>query len=89
MSLIRNSIVTARKDYTCDASWLFNNYLGVADLDKEEDVADYRVAEADGFKIRKGQKYRYCVYTDGGDLRVYRGRLDMDNICQRHDCFDE
>jgi hypothetical protein len=89
VDIIRDVVVTARKDYHCDASRAFLNCLSDSDLEDAEDLDAYQAAERDGFKIGKGQKHRYCVYTDGGELRTYRGRLDMDRLCQLHEVFED
>jgi len=89
MDIIRDANVKARKDYICDASWIFHNVLSRRDLENEEDLEEYDAAKSDGFKVLKGQVHRYCVFTDGGELRTYRGRIDMDHLCQKHECFDE
>lgn len=89
MDVIRDTIVTARKEYHCDASRTFLNCLSDSDLEKPEDLELYHAAKNAGFKIGKGEKYRCCVYSDGSRLVTYRGRLDMDKLCQLHEVFDD
>ena len=87
MRTLSDTIHTARRDYTCDAS---HTFLAIGFGPKELDDSDWEIvrkAEADGFKIKAGTKYRKVVYTDGG-LETFRARLDMDDICLRNQCYD-
>jgi len=86
--LIKASEPRAKKEYFCDASRVFHNGSCVQDL-PDEDVPGYVAAQTDGFKILPGQRYIKHVYKDGGELRVYRGRPDMDAICSKHQLWDD
>ena len=81
---------TARKFYDCDASDHWRNYGPPLDvpLSADERLVLEGVA-ADKWKIRPGQRYRYVVQREGRQLEVYRARLDMDSLCQRHDLYDD
>lgn len=89
MQVLRDEIVAARKHYHCDAchAWLQSNY-GQQDV-SADDWLVVQGAGADRWKIMPGQKYRKVTYRDGGELLTYRGRLDMDALCLRHDLFDK
>ena len=90
MLVLRDEQRTARKFYDCDASWYWRNYGPPADvpLSPEERLVLDGV-EADKWKIRPGQRYRYVVQRNGRELQVYRARLDMDSLCQEHDLYDD
>lgn len=89
MQVLRDEIVTARKHYHCDAChvWSQSNY-GQQDV-SADDWLIVQGAEADRWKITPGQKYRKVTYRDGSELLTYRGRVDMDSLCLRHDLFDK
>ena len=81
---------TARKFYDCDASYHWRNYGPPPDVPLTADEAlVLEGVKADKWKIRPGQRYRYVVQREGGQLEVYRARLDMDNLCQEHDLYDD
>lgn len=86
--LISASEPRARKKYHCDASAVFHNGSCVEDL-PDEDIPAYVAAQMDGFMIMPGQRYIKHVYRDGGELRTYRGRPDMDNICSKHNLWED
>ena len=80
---------TARKFYHCDASEMWRSY----GPPETELTADERLvldgAKADKWKIRPGQRYRCVVFRDGRELVTQRARLDMNNLCQKHDLYDD
>lgn len=86
--LISHSEPIAQKEYWCDASAVFLN-VSSADYLPDEDIPGYVAAQMDGFKILPGQRYIKHVYRDGGELRTYRGRPDMDSICSKHHLWEE
>jgi hypothetical protein len=61
---------------------------GQVDFDPD-DWQKIEAAGADGDKILPGSKYRKVVYTDGGELRTYRARLEIDAVCEKYEMFDE
>ena len=89
MTLLKDEQRTARKFYECDASDYWRNY----GPPPEDVTADQKLtlegAEADKWKIRPGQRYRYVAQTDGRRMEVYRARLDMDSLCRQHDLYDD
>lgn len=79
----------ASKDYDCDAcaAWHRSGY-GQQDVSTD----DWRIikgAQADKWKIRRGDKYRRLVYKDGGEFVTYRARIDMDALAMRLELFEE
>jgi len=88
MNVLRDTIQTARRDYPCDACFAFSNSnYGEIDVDKD-DWKTVITAENDKYKIKRGSKYRKIVYVDG-DIWTYRARIDMDNICQKYELFND
>jgi len=82
---------TARKFYDCDASYHWRNY-GPPPPDvplTADELLMLEGVKADKWKILPGQRYRYVVQRDGRQLAVYRARLDMDSLCQKHDLYDD
>lgn len=87
--ILTDENVTARKDYPCDACWLWlDSGWALSDI-SEVDRTVIRAAKADGWKILAGQKYRRVVYREGGTLRTYRARPDVDSLVQWYDMGDE
>jgi hypothetical protein len=90
MQILRDETITARKIYHCDACRIFDNSgIGEDDLESSDDWLIYKLAEVEEFKIHPGQKYRKCVYKDGGEIITYRGREDMDSLCQKYELFED
>ena len=89
MRVLWDTTHVARKAYRCDACDIWCR-SGFGERDVSAD--DWLVAqgcEADRWKIRRGQRYRRVVYVDGRRLVNYRGRLDMDDLCERHNLFGD
>lgn len=89
MRMLSDSIHTARVDYRCDASRQFLDIHFGRDEVNPEDWEIVRQAEADGFKIKAGTKYRKVVYAHYGSLETFKARLDMDGVCIRTHSYDE
>lgn len=90
MTILVDEQRTARKVYDCDASYHWRNYGPPADVELSAgDLRAVEEAKADEWKIRPGQRYRYVAQTDGRRMEVYRARLDMDNLCNAHDLYDD
>lgn len=89
MDVLNDTIQTASKFYRCDACHVFlqSNYgqndVGAADWLIVQD------AESDKWKIKPGDKYRKITYREDGGFVTYRGRIEMDKMCARHELFDE
>jgi hypothetical protein len=89
MTVLSDTIQTSMAFYPCDACeiWLNTGY------DKPDvSVGDWLVIEgarADKWKIRKGVKYRKIISIDNGQFSTYRARLDMDNLCNRLDLYED
>lgn len=79
----------ARKFYDCDASEHWRTYSVPPSTLSPCDRLILDGAQADKWKIRPGQRYRYVAFTEGRQLGVYRARLDMDSLCQRHCMYDD
>lgn len=85
---INQSNPIARKDYYCDCCQLIRDslpYIKFAFADLRKIVR----ARQDGWMIKKGNKYEYQFNTDGGDAWTFRGRLDMYELCNKYDLFDD
>jgi hypothetical protein len=85
---IRDEIVTAKKHHFCDACKTFHD-AGVLDSDLTPDeLLIVQAARADKWKIKPGDKYRVAVYVYD-NITIFRARLDMNNICQKYNLYDE
>jgi hypothetical protein len=89
MTPLKDTTQCATKLYACDAcaAWHRSGY-GQQDV-SADDWLIIEGAQADKWKIRRGEKYRKLVYKDGGDLVTYRARLDMDALAMRLELFEE
>ena len=89
MTPIRAVWQIASKDYACDAcaAWHRSGY-GQQDV-STDDWLIIEGAQADKWKIRRGEKYRKIVYKDGGEFVTYRARIDMDALAMRLELFEE
>ena len=89
MEILRSTERIARKDYNCDASlWITDS--GILQERKFFSIKDLRTlvkVRNDKWKILKGMKYHEQVIKDGS-LYTVRGRLDIIDICQRYDLFE-
>ena len=77
----------ARKDYHCEASdWLGN--FSDDEFDEEELTVIAR-ARHEGFKILKGERYTKTTGKWEGEFSTFRARIDLNNICIKHNAYDE
>ena len=89
MYVLSDKICTAYKSYDCDTRALWERAGFSKDDVKPHDWHIAQTAIKNGWVIEIGDKYRKVVYVEDGKLRVYRGALLMDDVCQRLDLFDE
>ncbi len=90
MRVLFDQIVMARKVYKCDASETWhNNSMSSIDCKTDDERLILDAAEADGWRILRGQKYR-CVrgFDDDNNRFTSRARPGMDSLCQSHDLYD-
>ncbi|TVO75106.1 hypothetical protein [Sedimenticola selenatireducens] len=82
------SYPVAKKAYRCDAcEWINNVPIDECDLADDERHA-ISAAKADRYKILKGQKYIKVRGIWEGTWQTFRARIDINNICQRHDIYE-
>lgn len=91
MDILHDEYHIARKTYECDACNLFIEYGSdiIGDWIPREQAAVIKDALADGWKILPGQRYRKTVAVDNGVFYTYRGREDMDNLCDTYDLWPD
>ena len=89
MTPIRAVWQIASKDYACDAcaAWHRSGY-GQQDVGADNSLI-IEGAQADKWKIQRGEKYRKLVYKDGCEFVTYRARSDMDALAMRLGLFEE
>lgn len=87
--LLSEKIVTARKKYACDACyWWLQSGLTADDLNSDDQRLMLKAAEADNWKILKGQQYLRQTGVQDGEMITYRARVGMNSICIDLDMFD-
>ena len=88
--IFSDKTVTAKKEYRCDAcaQWDRAGYM-LNDCETHEQRLKVASAEADGWKILPGQKYRKVTGINDGVFMTYRARLDMDDVCYDLNMWDE
>ena len=89
MTKLKDTTQYATKFDSCDAcaAWHRSGY-GQQDV-STDDLLIIEGAQADKWKIRRGEKYRKLVYKDGGEFVTYRARIDMDALAMRLELFEE
>jgi hypothetical protein len=78
---------TARKDYLCGASDWLSNYS-----DDEFDELELTIiarARHENNKILKGTKYIKVTGKWEGEFSTFRARIDLNDICIKHNAYDE
>lgn len=90
MTFIKEKFVIAKKYHGCDASRVWNNAnCGVDDCHNADERLILEAAEADGWKIKKGDKYFCQTNSDDGIIYDFKARIDMHNLCLKHDLYNE
>lgn len=88
-TVLSDDICKARKVYRCDASQVFQEQRPGPQELNDADWSIVAAAEAEGFLVAPGQRYRRVVYLDCGELRTFRARLDMDELMLRNELYAE
>lgn len=89
MIVLHDAVHTAVKYYECDTYPLWDR-CGFDQTDVS--AADWQIVQAamaKDWRIEPGDKYRKVIYVDGGEFVTYRAWIEMDDLCQRLDLFDE
>lgn len=87
--ILKDEVRCARKGYNCDASsWWNRCYMRAEDCTPDQ-LLSLQGAEADQWKIRRGQRYRYVRGVNDGRMFTWRERLDMGSLCAQHNLYDE
>lgn len=89
MNKIIETTHLARKDYECHACKAFTTWGDIDDyeLTDEENII-FKMARADDFKIKKGQKYVRQVFDSGDQLITYRAIPEIHQIAIKYKMFD-
>ena len=95
MDTLESRIKKARKDHVCDAcSWLLDRVNAnaediVLDLDcTDEEKAALERAEANGWKVKKGDKYWYWKGVFDGQISESHSIPEIHEICIKYDIYD-
>ena len=97
---IKNTTLTAKKNYNCDAcgqlleSGIVNSKGQIIDEWLTEKLTQLEIeaiqkAHENNWCIVKGQRYNYQFNTDGGDACVWRTIPEIDDIMIRHGLYLE
>lgn len=87
--LVRERVVKARKDHECMAC-VFIIESGILD-ERELSFSEFRSvvkAKRDALKIKKGQYYLSQTVRFEGELRSFKARPDIHDICIKHDLYE-
>lgn len=89
-AILSDKIVTAKKHYQCDASYVWGQSgFSADDCETKDQAMMVGAAEADKWKILPGQAYRKVVMKQDGELVTYRARPGMDAVCRELGLFGE
>jgi len=92
-TILTSELRTARKNYECDATALFHDYLCNSGMGRNDLTPDHQLlldaAEADKGSILPGQMYYYQCGVDDGRMYTWRSRPGMQSVCQAHELFEE
>lgn len=87
-TILREGTPVARKNYCCDASdWIMNSDVFSDCTFKEK--RQIVIAQRNGWKIKKGDKYTYQVNIWSGDFNVFKAITAMHDICVNYDLYQE
>ena len=88
--VLSDRIVKAMKPYPCDASAVWNNAsMSANDCVTVEHQMFLSAAEADNWRILRGQSYRKVMGIYEGEFCTFRARVGMDALCQYFGLYDE
>lgn len=91
-SIGKSKIVTARRDYGCDAcTWISEMYDDIIDVIGTMTFAEKRsIAKAhlNGWRIMKGEKHLTCTIIGcEGEIFTLRVIPEIDAICRKYDIY--
>lgn len=89
LEILSETTPVANKDHECDAcEWLNNSgYANEGDL-TEGEWKDYQLAESNGFKVKKGEKYVKQNNKFDGDIYTFKAIPAIHNICLKYDLYE-
>ncbi len=92
--ILKEKIVTAKKDYTCNACWFILNYASL-----NEFITDFKLtfseikslvkAKQNHYTILKGEKCIYQVGIYDGDFYTSRAIPEIHEICIKYKMYNE
>lgn len=87
--LAETTFPVAKKDYPCGAwEWICNS--GLDDLDYDtEDLKVINNAKKESCMIKKGETYLKTSGTFDGEFSVFRARIDLNKICEKHKLYPD
>lgn len=88
--VIKDSVVTARKDHQCDSCLWIRESLD--HYGNPYTFAEWRLiaaAKKANWKILKGETYNKQVNTMDGYMYTFKSRPGLDTICHKYELFPE
>lgn len=88
IEIIEDTNPKARKDYLCDACWSIRESMVYPDDFLGEDLEALKRAEANGWKIKKGDTYFKQKNKVDGELSTFRCIPEIADIYFKNDLND-
>jgi hypothetical protein len=94
-TLLRSETRKARKNHRCDAChWLLSesgdiDYLAREHGLTESEVSSLKLAEKNGWGIKKGDKYLYQTGKYDGEMCTFKAIPAVDDICQKYEIYPD
>lgn len=89
MTLLKDEVRVARKDYQCGAyHWINQSGFGERDFEPEDWYSICSFLDQGGV-IHAGESHIYQVGIDGGDFSVFRASKAMHKICIDYTLYPE
>jgi hypothetical protein len=93
MNFLSDQIITARKDYKCNACNILKEFFGMNGRTYTgftfSELRQIIQAKREGWKILKGQKYRKYIIKYDGQLYVNRERPEITAILTKYQLWPE
>lgn len=87
--ILKDELRQARKVYPCDACATWHGAgMSTNDCASAEELLILQAAEADRWKILRGQTYRYVRGVWEGHMATWRERPGMGALVRRHELYE-
>jgi hypothetical protein len=87
--VLSSSCPVARKDYSCDSWEWLSNAWPLGDFLSFTEMRKVVKAKRNSYKIKKGDRYFKQTGLYDGEFYTFRAIPDLNEICMKHDIYDE